>query len=149
MRSTPVNGPNPLVNAALRNVESDIFFEVLKAHSNAQDKLHTIEQRAKQGEATDLRSALLELWIQYTDSVNATLGQCFRALLEIGAANPEYVSSDPSHWASEFLRPHVSDIVTQAEHGVLPKYTALLDDKEETVASLLTEFYVEIINALT
>jgi len=92
---------------------------------------------------------LLRVWSHYTDSINTILGECFRALLEIGSANPDYVSSDPAHWSYEFLHPHVSDIVDYVERSFLPTYTVLLDDKSETIASLLTDFYVGVDNRLS
>ena len=148
MRTSNFNGPSPLVNHALRAVENNIFFESASAASKAQDRLSALEECVRRGEALGDRGALLQVWIQYTDALNAILERAFRSFLEIGAANPEYVSSDPAQWASELLRPHVSDLVNQAESWFVPEYAALLNDREETNASLLTDFYVEITNSL-
>jgi hypothetical protein len=148
VRSSNFNGPSPLVNHALRAVENNIFFEGGSAASNAQDQLSALEECVRKGEALDDRGALLKVWTQYTDALNELLERAFRSFTEIGAANPEYVGSDPAQWAAELLRPHVNDLVNQAHSWFVPGYAALLNDVEETNASLLTDFYVEITNSL-
>src|SRR6266404_4066703 len=144
MRLTDVSGPNALVNDALRTLEGHGFCQLAEMIGNANTELYAIEKRLKTGEELDLKGDLLSAWIHYTHGISAILEECFRALLEIGSANPEYVISDPAHWAYEFLRPHVTDILDSAKRSFLPKYWGLLDDKSETITSLLTDFYVEI-----
>lgn len=149
MRSTTFNGPNSVVNEALRRVEVTLFFEANEAASKAHDELSAFEERTNKGGQSDDFDLLIRIWGDLTDGLNGAIERSYRAFFDIGFSSPEYVTSNPARWASELLRPHVNDLVKQANSWFLPTYAALLKDSEETAASLLTEFHVEITNHIS
>jgi len=149
MRSTNFDGPNSVVNEALHRVEVTLFFEANEVVSKAQDELSALEELSNKGEESGDHNVLIRIWTDLTDGLNAAIERSYRAFFDIGFFSPEYVSSNPARWASELLTPHVNDLVKQADSWFIPTYAALLKDSEETRASLLTEFYVEITNHIS
>lgn len=149
MRSTSFHGPNSVVNEALRRVEVTLFFEANEATSKAHDELSALEERINKGEESSDHDFLLRIWSDLTHGLNGAIERSYRAFFDIGFASPGYVSSNPARWASELLTPHVNDLMKQADSWFIPTYAALLRDSEETRASMLTEFYVEITNRIS
>jgi hypothetical protein len=143
-----VNGPNDLVNDALEQIETQIFSDHWVAASSAKTELRLVKERIQAGEDFDSKASLLPVYTGYLESIKRLLKEKLSVLVEIGVSNPEYVSSNPARWAHDLLRPYAWGMMEFAERNFLHDFLSLLNDEEETIVSLRTDFYVEIDNSL-
>src|SRR5579863_2689022 len=99
MRLTRINGPSALVNEALSKIESRLFFEFNDVANRTSEALEAIEADAGGEVRSDARTKINQVYKDLIDSTIKILNDALQDFIAIGVSNPEYVDSDPAHWA--------------------------------------------------
>ena len=94
MRQSKINAQKAMFNRALDLIEADMERDCLTADRNAEDALIAVELRAEAGKVFDREDPLTTILVDYSDRINEVLCKAFSLLVEIGSANPQYVTSD-------------------------------------------------------
>ena len=148
MRQSKINGQKAMFNRALDLIEADMERDCLTADRNAEDALIAVELRAEAGKVFDREDPLTTILVNYSDGINEVLCKAFGLLVEIGSANPQYVTSDPVLWAAKFLRPRVIHILACIKDGFMREWVRVLAEEGASGVSVMKAFEIELDNAL-
>jgi hypothetical protein len=114
------SNPRALIEGALVTLKLQFFSKVTAVHESCVLQLREIQKHgSSNSENLDCRGAARDLWKKFLKSINSAIEEYFRAVFEIGSANPEFAHPDPACWAECLLEKHIQRMIY---------YTALPDD---------------------